>query len=195
MYWGCRVAVAFLCVGIFVNYLLIRLLGVVVWEYEMVFNTKNFIINSKIIVLCSCNRSVVLTYIYKPTCVSSCWLESEVKMIHTHTHPHTHAWLLAQSHIHLVMHSYITLTRAFPLHTCSVTRNLLTYATTVGRVFLIDCPISDYNARHPIPKRPFSSSLKVCIYRISWFKIIAVVWLWLVLNVSERKIQGAALKQ
>ena len=53
--------VDFICVGLLLAYVLIRLLGVVVWEYE---TKRYFKINSKIFALCSCNRSVVVTYIY-----------------------------------------------------------------------------------------------------------------------------------
>ena len=59
--------------------LLIRLHGVVVWKYEIVFNTKYFIINSKITALCSRNRLAVLAYIYIHTHAhtGSCLLESD----------------------------------------------------------------------------------------------------------------------
>ena len=54
------------------DYLLIRLHGVVVWEYETIFSIKYFMINNKITALCNRNRSAVLTYVY----------------IHIHTYRH-----------------------------------------------------------------------------------------------------------
>ena len=68
----------FLCMGLLVHYLLIRLLDIVVGEHETVFNTKCLIVNSKIAALCSCSRSAVLTCIYIHTRTSSCLLESAV---------------------------------------------------------------------------------------------------------------------
>ena len=75
------------CVGLLADYLLIRLNGVVVWEYEIIFNTKYFIINSKLTALHSCNPSSVLnihiaTYIH--TQVAVYW---RVKIIDTHPYP------------------------------------------------------------------------------------------------------------
>ena len=52
---------------------------------------------------------------------------------HTHTHTYTFAVLPVQPHMHLVVHSSFTLTEAFLLHACSVTRNLRTYFISVGR--------------------------------------------------------------
>ena len=48
------------CEGFSLCGLLRRLHGVVVWEYDTIFNTKYFIINSKITALFSHNRSAVL---------------------------------------------------------------------------------------------------------------------------------------
>ena len=59
-------------------------------------------------------------------------------MTDKHTHTHASAWLLAQTHIHLVVRSSFTLTEAFSLHASSATRDLRTYFTSVGRVFLLD---------------------------------------------------------
>ena len=79
----------FLCEGLLADYLFIRLHGVAVWEYETIFNTKYFIINSKIIDLCSCNRTAVLTYTYihthTHTQVAVYW-RGESTNTHTHTH-------------------------------------------------------------------------------------------------------------
>ena len=83
----------FLCVGLLADYLLIRFPDVIVWEYKIVFNAKYFIIIGKITVLCSRNRSAMLTYIYIHTHTSSCLLEIE-SMPHTHTH----AWSRALKH-------------------------------------------------------------------------------------------------
>ena len=76
----------FLCVGPLADYLLVRLHGIVVWEYNTIFNTKHFIINSKITALYSRNRSAVLTYIYinTHTQVAAYW---RVKMTDTHPYP------------------------------------------------------------------------------------------------------------
>ena len=67
----------FLCAGLLVDHLLLRLHAVVVWEYETIFKTKYFIVNSKITTLCSCNRSGVVTYVYTHTHTSTCLLERE----------------------------------------------------------------------------------------------------------------------
>ena len=79
--WICLVG-DFLCMGLLVGCMLIKLHGVVLWEYETIFNTKYFIFNRKIIALYS--------YHYLGD-----WL-----LLHAYTHmqPH-HAWLLAQTHI------------------------------------------------------------------------------------------------
>ena len=45
----------FVCVVLLADYVLIKLHGVVVYEYETIFNT-NFIINSKIAALCNWNH-------------------------------------------------------------------------------------------------------------------------------------------
>ena len=65
----------FLCVGLLIDYLLIRLYGVVLREYETISNINYFIMNSKINALCSCNCSGALTYRYMHTHTSSCLLE------------------------------------------------------------------------------------------------------------------------
>ena len=72
---------------------------------------------------------------------SRCLLEIWLRMTDTHTHTHTFAWLLAQTHIHLVVRSSFTLTGAFPLHACGVTRNLRIYFTSVGRVFILETAV------------------------------------------------------
>ena len=45
--------------------LLKRLPGVVVWQYDTIFNIKHFIINNKMTALRSRNRSAVLAYTQK----------------------------------------------------------------------------------------------------------------------------------
>ena len=64
----CR-ACDFLCVGLLVDYLWVRLHGVIVREYETLFNANYFIINNKITALCSCNCSAVLTYLHTKVAV------------------------------------------------------------------------------------------------------------------------------
>ena len=59
--------------------------GVVVGEYETIFNTKYFIIICKITALHSRNRSALLTYIHTYVTL----LESGVKMVHTGLHTPT----------------------------------------------------------------------------------------------------------
>ena len=81
----------FLCVRLLADYLLIRLHGLGVWEYETIFNSKYFVINRKITVLCSRNHSAVLTYIYTEVAL----LESEDDR---HTDIHTHAWSRVHNH-------------------------------------------------------------------------------------------------
>ena len=83
----------FLCVGLLVDYLLIRLLVVSAWGYETIFNKKYFIINHEIIALCSYNLSAVVTYIYTyiHTQVAVHW-----KMkVDTHTYTHSYPRLIA----------------------------------------------------------------------------------------------------
>ena len=92
----CILWMIFFCVGYWqADYLLIRLPGVIVWEYETIFNTKNFKSNT-ITALCSRNRSAVLTYRYIHKHTSSCLLESEDDG-HTHTNPwsrvHKHTYI------------------------------------------------------------------------------------------------------
>ena len=70
-----------LCVGLLADYFLIRLHGVVVWEYDTIFNTKYFIINSKITALCNCKHSAMLAYIHTQVAV-----DGRVMMPDTHIH-------------------------------------------------------------------------------------------------------------
>ena len=81
------------------DYLVISLHGVVVWEYENIFNAKYFLISSRVTALCSRNRSAVLTYIYMHT----------HKVLSTgewrwQTPTHTQAWSCLHKHtsLHLV---------------------------------------------------------------------------------------------
>ena len=67
-----------------VDYLLIRLHGVVVCEYETNFNSMWFIVDSNITNLCRCNRSAMLTYLHMHANASSCLLEREGKMTDIH---------------------------------------------------------------------------------------------------------------
>ena len=99
----------FLCVGLLADYLLIRLHGVVVLEYETIFNTKYFIINGKTTALCSQNRSAVLTYI--ATQVVVYW---RVKMTFTYKHPHPPLFPRAQTHIHLGVLLFLAFPGALP---------------------------------------------------------------------------------
>ena len=77
----------FLCVRLLLNGLLIRLHDIVMWEYETIFNTKYFIINSKITALCNRNRLPVLTYIHTQVAV---YCRGEMTETHTYTVLHTH---------------------------------------------------------------------------------------------------------
>ena len=88
---------------------LISLYGVVVWEYETMFNTKNFIINSKLTALCNCNHSTVLN-IY--TYASNCLLKGGVKMSDTQT-CNTHAWSRVHKHTSLGAPLLVTFRTAF----------------------------------------------------------------------------------
>ena len=99
---------------------------------------------------------------YTSNCLLKIWLKR------TDTHTHTYAWLLAQTHIHLAVHSF-TLTRVFLLHAC---RNAKKYAiitrmqrkTQLAYLFhqcgtsLLsrDCRITDCTLRHPGAERPLS---------------------------------------
>ena len=51
-----------------------------------------------------------------------------------HTHPYPYWHLIARANTR----SSFTLTVVFPLHACTVSRNLRTYFTMVGRVFLVE---------------------------------------------------------
>ena len=73
-------------------------------------------------------------------------------MTHTYTHPYPR--LIA---LHNTYFSF-TLTGAFLLHACGVTRNWRTYFISVRRVFLVDSRIADCTVRHPGVERLFSSS-------------------------------------
>ena len=75
----------FVCFGLLTDYLVIRLHGVDVGEYETIFNTKYFIINSKITALCSRYRSAVLTYIYINTQVAVYWKVDTRPCAHLYT--------------------------------------------------------------------------------------------------------------
>ena len=81
--------------------LLRRLYGVVIWEYNTIFNTKYFIISSKPVVLCNRNRSVVLAYIYLHTHTRSYRRESDDdRHAHTYTHPCLPLILCVHKHTH-----------------------------------------------------------------------------------------------
>ena len=76
------------CVGILVDYLLLKLHGVVAWEYETIFHTNCFIINSKITPWNSYKLSSgadIHIYIYTYT---HTYLHA---YIHTHTYTYTQA--------------------------------------------------------------------------------------------------------
>ena len=81
------------CVWFSLSGLLRRLHGVVVWEYDTIFNTKYFIINSKITALCNCKHSAMLAYIH----TSSCRQESDDAVL-THTHTHAYLWSYVAMH-------------------------------------------------------------------------------------------------
>ena len=98
--------------------LLRRLHGVVVWEYDIIFNTKCFIIYSKISSLCNRNRSVVLAYIWRHTHTSSCRRESDDDR-DTHTQIHVYHWsyVCTNTHTHILGRaSYSTSRRASITH-------------------------------------------------------------------------------
>ena len=79
--WVCSVG-DFLCLGLLVANLLIRLHDVVVWEYKT-FNTKYLIINSDLTASCSCNRSAGDKHTYVHTHTNSCVLKCVVKIADT----------------------------------------------------------------------------------------------------------------
>ena len=72
-------------------------------------------------------RSAFITY------TNSRLLESW--LMTTNTHPYSH--LIAYTNTHFCF----TLTGAFPLHTCSNTRNLRTHFTCMGRVFFVETAV------------------------------------------------------
>ena len=101
------------------------------------------------------------------TYTSSCLLEMRL-MISTHTHP-TYLNLIACTNtqnfhnnlfkdnllklqtynLHLILRSSFTLIGAFPVLTCSVTRNLCTNFISVEQMVLIDSCIAECTVRHP----------------------------------------------
>ena len=80
--------------------------------------------------LFSTSRSASISY----TLVVVCWRFGWLWYIHAHIY----ASLLAQTHVYLVVHSSFTLAGAIPLRTWSITCNLRTYFTCLGRVFLVE---------------------------------------------------------
>ena len=99
------------------------------------FNTKYFIINSKITALCNRNHSAVLAYIYTHMHTSSCLLEIWLMMTHTYTHLYPRFIACTDAYFSFMF------TGAFPLHACGVTCNLHTYFTCVRRVFLVETAV------------------------------------------------------
>ena len=68
---------------------------------------------------------------------SSCVLEICLMMTHTYTHPYPCPRLIVCT----ITYFSFTLTRAFPLRSCSVTRNWRAYYKRVRRVFLVETVI------------------------------------------------------
>ena len=98
-----------------------------------------------------------------PLHTSSCVLEICLMMTHAYTHPYSCPRLIASTNTY-----FSTITGAFPLHTCCVTRNWRTCFTSVRQVFLVETVVLQ-TVRHPGGERPFSSSY--------WF-IYAVAMEW-----------------
>ena len=144
------------------------------YENKRLFNTKFFIINSKITDLCSCPRSAELIYIYIHAHASSCllesgvkwhtpistlnrmhntpihlWAQSELKRRHTHTHTgiYNYAWLLAQTHIYLVARSSFTITGAFPAHVCRYTQLSYLFHQCRTSLFSRDACIANFTMK------------------------------------------------
>ena len=84
------------------------------WEYETIFNTKYFQINSKVTTLCSCYHSLVLTDVYMYTHTNSCLLEYEDD---TYTHHYPPLISHAQTCIHFGSPIFLALPEVLPLHT------------------------------------------------------------------------------
>ena len=102
----------FLSLELLADCLLIRLHVVVAWEYETIFNTEYFIINRKIIGLCSRNRSAVLTCTCIKTHSSSCLLERG-----NDRHTPIPTFYLACTNIHFGARFLLPLPGSLPLHT------------------------------------------------------------------------------
>ena len=102
------------------------------------------------------SRNAFLTH------TSNCLLESRVNITDSHIHTRTLAlaWLIEQTHIQLMAHSSFTVTEAFPLRACSVTRSLRTYFTIVVWVFL-DGRIADCTVRQPGVEHSFYSIIVI----------------------------------
>ena len=77
----------FLCLGLLADCLLIRLHGVIVWEYEAIFNTKYFIIIGKITLMLSqtFNGINIRIHTNTRTQVAVYW---RCEMADTHTYIH-----------------------------------------------------------------------------------------------------------
>ena len=84
---------------IFFGGLLRRLSGVVVWEYNTIFNTKYFIINSEGTALCRSNCSAVLAFIYIHTYIhTQVAINGRVIMADTHSPAHLWSYVSANTH-------------------------------------------------------------------------------------------------
>ena len=118
------------------------------WEYERIFSTKYFILNSKIIALCSCNRSVVLSNIHTPELSTGEWRW----LTHTHTYLCPPSISCAKTHIHLRGRLFLLLPEALPLQLS--TGDLVDHGThtrTLTHAWLLatHMPLSRLQERYP----------------------------------------------
>ena len=110
--------------------------------------------------------------------------QSGVKITHTHAHTRTYTHV-DRLHKHLVARSSYTITGAFPLHTCSVTRYLHPYFTPVERVFLVKTVILQTTVRHLGVERPFSSLLYRMLLTLYLYKQSAIQIRWLKISTTK----------
>ena len=90
------------------------------------------------------------------THTNSCLLESGGKMTCTNKQIHADPWLLAQTHIHVTRFSS-TLTGAFSLYACSVTRHCVLISAVCDESSSSDGRSAYCTVKHPGQVLPFSS--------------------------------------
>ena len=121
-----------------IDYLLIRLYGVVVWEYETIFNAKYFFINSKISAIYSCNPSAVLTCTCIFTQITADWrIEWNDRRTHIHTSIPYSRLIVCTMHTHISGHKWSEDNRNIYTHPYPYPRLVACTDTHTPRVVLL----------------------------------------------------------